>query len=102
MIYNSREIIEDLKVRYPKKLNPELTSVRIVQSKEECLIVSVTNEAIAIDNLDVIADDDLIYLSSFIKPSIMKPSLTLDENVRIFLEEIDEETILNVFDNILI
>lgn len=89
-------------MRYPERLNPKLTSVRIIQSNEKCLIVSVTKENIAIEDLGLISDDDLIPLSGIIETSIIKPSLTIDENVRIFLEELDEITILNVFHNILI
>ena len=105
MIYKKKEILSDLIEKYGNSINPNLKSVQILQSQKDCFIMSQFNdneEKLYLENLDVIADDNFIEVSDIINPSMFNPQNDLIENVKIFLDELDKETIAMVFSEIIV
>lgn len=63
------DILDPIKEKHGDLLNPELISLKIVQSKEDCWLHSEYRDELGvlhIEDLDFIADDDLIHLSETI------------------------------------
>ncbi|WP_344785903.1 hypothetical protein [Postechiella marina] len=105
MVYKKREILSDLIKKHGKSINPNLKSVKILQSEKDCFIMSQFNddiEKLYLENLDIIADDDFIEVSDVVNPSMFNPQNEITENVKIFLEELDKETIAMCFSEIIV
>ncbi|MCL5246844.1 hypothetical protein M4I21_13555 [Cellulophaga sp. 20_2_10] len=105
MIYKKIEILSDLIDKYGNSINPNLKSVKILQSEKDCFIMSQFNddiEKLYLENLDIIADDNFIEVSDIINPSMFNPQNEITENVKIFLDELDKETIAMCFSEIIV
>jgi hypothetical protein len=102
MTYQSIEILENLKVIYKELMNPKLLSVKIAQSKSECLLITQEESNLLIENLDIICDDELMYLGNIINSDFFNPAYSIQENATKFINELDVETIINCFDRLIL
>lgn len=99
------DILESIKEKYSSEVNDKLISLRLVQSKVGCFLHSEYEDepdVVYIENMDVIADDDLIELSEIINPSMFNVTFPIEKNVEMFLENIDAYTIGMCFEKIVL
>lgn len=102
MRYEFREILRDLKAKYNTKLNQSLVSVKIAQSTTEVLLISQERDKeIFIENLNVLVDDDLIELMDVLPIDLFKPIYSIEENVSIFINELNETDLANCFSKLI-
>lgn len=94
----AREILPLLRKKYPRYLRPEMASVRFVQSQDRCYLEITTIKSMG----DYLADEvstrtDLAFVSEG-SGCFFRPDRTLDENVRRFMEDFNEVSIINCTD----
>lgn len=96
-------ILDLLKEKYPGKLNPNLISIRIYNTGKEIFLEKVfssESEKIISEEMNIVADDNLIELEPNISANLFNPQLPIEENVRRFVEELNQYDIDMCFDNI--
>ena len=96
-------VLDLLKEKYPGKTNPNLKSLMIYQTGQDIFLEKVfTNEPdkVVTENMNIIADDDFLELEPNISSSFFNPQLRIEENVRRFVEELDQYDIEMCFDGI--
>lgn len=96
-------ILDSIKEKYGDQLNPELISLKIVQSKKNCWLHSEYQDepnVVFIKNMNIIADDDLIPLPESISASFFNPLLDIEENAWRFIE-LDAYSLAMCFDRLI-
>lgn len=94
----SFEILPQLRAKYPLYLRPEMTSVQFVQSRDKCHLEITTADRINDDLVDETSQrTDLAFVSGD-ADLFFRPSNPIAENVRRFMSEFDEVSIINCTD----
>lgn len=94
----AREMLPQLRAKYPRCLRPEITSVQLVQSRDRCYLEITT----VIERSGYLADEvsartDLAFIGDSSQLSF-SPETSIDENVRYFVTDFDEVSIINCTD----
>lgn len=83
----SADLLEDLRAIYPGQLRPEIKSVRLVQSRDACVLEITTQDSPEPYSNEHIAKQILGISNS--ESAFLSPSSDLAQNVRTFLSEFD-------------
>lgn len=92
------EILPQLREKYPKYLRPEMTSVQFVQSRDRCHLEITTTDRGSGDLVDETSKrTDLVFVSGG-SGAFFSPGSPITENVRRFISDFDEVSIINCTD----
>lgn len=105
MKFSYLDILSEIKQKYKGQVNENLTSLKIVQSRDGCFLHSEYSDepnSLYIENMEVIGDDDLVELFHILNASMFKPNVDVEENAKKFINELDALTIMMCFDKIIL
>jgi len=95
----SIEILPQLREKYPQYLRPEMTSVQFVQSHDRCYLEITTADQVSDYLIDEMSKrTDLAFVSDDGSGVFFSPSSPITENIRRFILEFDEMSIINCTD----